>query len=99
MVHIAELFTRKNSGEIARKRLKLLLISDRADCSPQLLEMIRSDFLRSISRYLDVRDDELRMCVIRTPAAPVTDRLPAICAAIPVLDVRSHLQNDIQLPN
>ena len=30
MILIAELFTKKNSGEIARKRLKHLLIADRA---------------------------------------------------------------------
>ena len=30
MILIAELFTKKNSGEIARKRLKHLLTADRA---------------------------------------------------------------------
>ena len=34
MILIAELFTKKNSGEIARKRLKHLLTADRAGCSP-----------------------------------------------------------------
>ena len=29
-MHLVELFGRKNSGEIARQRLKLLLVSDRA---------------------------------------------------------------------
>lgn len=35
MILIAELFTKKNSGEIARKRLKHLLTADRAGCSPE----------------------------------------------------------------
>ena len=46
MILIAELFTKKNSGEIARKRLKHLLTADRAGCSPELLDLIRADFLR-----------------------------------------------------
>ena len=33
MILIAELFTKKNSGEIARKRLKHLLTADRAGTS------------------------------------------------------------------
>ena len=56
MILIAELFTKKNSGEIARKRLKHLLTADRAGCSPELLDLIRADFLRSVSRYLDSED-------------------------------------------
>ena len=31
----------KRSGEIAIRRLKLLLVADKADCSPELIEMIR----------------------------------------------------------
>lgn len=54
MILIAELFTKKNSGEIARKRLKHLLTADRAGCSPELLDLIRADFLRSVSRYLEI---------------------------------------------
>ena len=48
MILIAELFTKKNSGEIARKRLKHLLTADRAGCSPELLDLIRADFLLSL---------------------------------------------------
>ena len=42
MILIAELFTKKNSGEIARKRLKHLLTADRAGCSPELLVDLRT---------------------------------------------------------
>ncbi len=98
MIHIAELFTRKNSGDIARQRLKLLLIADRAGCSPELLEMIRNDFLRSISRYLEIEAGDITVCVVRTPSETISGKLPAICATIPVLDLRSHLQHDIRLP-
>ncbi len=48
MILIAELFTKKNSGEIARKRFKKhLLTADRAGSSPELLDLIRADFLRT----------------------------------------------------
>ena len=84
MIHIAELFIRSNSGDIARKRLKLLLVSDRAGCSPELLEMIRNDFLHSISRYLEIEPEDVTMCVIRAPSEGFKGKTPAICAAVPV---------------
>ena len=44
----------KEFQEIARKRFQHLLIADRAGCSPELLDLIRADFLRSVSRYLEI---------------------------------------------
>ena len=35
-----DFFRKKNSGEVAKDRLKLLLISDRAHCSPEVMEAI-----------------------------------------------------------
>ena len=49
----------KRSGEIAIRRLKLLLVADKADCSPELIEMIRRDICVALSKYMDV--DAARM--------------------------------------
>lgn len=88
MISIKVLFPRKNSGEIARKRLKLLLVSDRAGCSPELLEMIRSDFLHCISRYLEIEAGDLTLCVVRGPSEAYRGKVPALYASIPILDLR-----------
>ena len=93
MILIAELFTKKNSGEIARKRLKHLLTADRAGCSPELLDLIRADFLRSVSRYLEIDPGDVTLRILRT-----SSEQPAVCASVPVLTLRSHLQHDIRLP-
>ena len=94
MILIAELFTKKNSGEIARKRLKHLLTADRAGCSPELLDLIRADFLRSVE--IDPGDVTLR--ILRTSSEQPAEVFPAVCASVPVLTLRSHLQHDIRLP-
>ena len=44
----------KRSGEIAIRRLKLLLVADKADCSPELIEMIRRDICAALSKYMEV---------------------------------------------
>ena len=33
---IFDMFKKKNSGTVAKDRLKLLLVSDRANCSPEI---------------------------------------------------------------
>ena len=38
----------KTSKNVAKERLKLVLVHDRVDCSPQLLNMIKDDILRVI---------------------------------------------------
>ena len=48
---------KKNSGEIARNRLKLLLVSDKANCSSEIIEMIRDDMIRVISKYMEIDSD------------------------------------------
>lgn len=88
-MHLVELFGRKNSGEIARQRLKLLLVSDRAGCSPELLEMIRNDFIHAVSRYMEVDTNDLIVCVIRSASDGYKGRVPALYASIPIRDLQN----------
>lgn len=88
-MRLVELFGRKNSGEIARKRLKLLLVSDRAGCSPELLDMIRNDFLHTVSRYFEIEKEELSICVIRSASEEYKGKVPALYASIPIHDLQN----------
>ncbi|TQY67504.1 cell division topological specificity factor MinE, partial [Clostridioides difficile] len=49
----------KTSKSVAKERLKLVLVHDRVDCSPQLLEMIKTDILKVIANYAEIEDDGL----------------------------------------
>ena len=48
-----DFFRKKNSGEVAKDRLKLLLISDRANCSPEIMEAIKNDIIKVITKYME----------------------------------------------
>ena len=48
------IFRRKKSREIARDRLKILLISDRVNCSAEMIEMIKNDITKVISKYMKI---------------------------------------------
>ena len=49
----------KTSKNVAKERLKLVLVHDRVDCSPQLLNMIKDDILKVISNYAEIEEDGL----------------------------------------
>ena len=51
---LMDLFKRKSSGDIAKDRLKLVLVSDRANCSPDVMEMIKNDIIQVISKYMEI---------------------------------------------
>ena len=54
---LLDLFKKKGSGDVAKDRLKLLLVSDRANCSPEVMEMIKNDIIKVISKYMVIDED------------------------------------------
>ena len=57
---------RRNSKDVAMDRLKLLLISDRTDCSADMLEMIKNDIIQVISKYMEIDTEGLDIQITRT---------------------------------
>ena len=47
-------FRRKSSCQIAKDRLKILLISDRVNCSPEIMELIKTDIAKVLSKYMKI---------------------------------------------
>lgn len=54
-------FRKKKSGEIAKDRLKILLISDRIDCSPEIMEMIKKDIAKILCKYMQIDTSTLEL--------------------------------------
>ena len=42
-MNMKHFFRRKSSCQVAKDRLKILLISDRVNCSPEMMELIKAD--------------------------------------------------------
>ena len=46
-------FSGKNhSAGYARDRMKLLLVSERIDCSPQMMKLLRNDLIHAVKKYV-----------------------------------------------
>jgi cell division topological specificity factor MinE len=41
---LADFFRKKSSSNVAKDRLKMVLVSDRANCSPDIMEQIKKPF-------------------------------------------------------
>lgn len=77
------LFSSKpSSKEVARDRLKLILIHDRGDLSPELLERIKEDLLKVISNYVEIDCGELEIKM--TQVEEEQGNAPALVASIPI---------------
>lgn len=70
------------SKDVAKERLKLILVHDRANVSPQFLEMIKSDIIKTISDYAEV--DEQGIEVKLTKAGEHGIEGTALIANIPI---------------
>jgi len=82
-----ELFKKKNSGDVAKDRLKLLLVSDRADCSPEMMERIKNEIIQVISKYMDIDMERLDIQITQTESEGSNGTVPALFANIPIKDI------------
>ncbi|MBU3189760.1 cell division topological specificity factor MinE [Clostridium bowmanii] len=74
------------SKDIASDRLKLILIHDRADFSPDFLEMIKADILKVISKYADIETGEIEVRLTTTEEYEGSS--PALIASIPIKKIK-----------
>ena len=57
---IARIFTRENgSKDIAKERLRLVLVHDRSFVSPGIINSLKEDLIKVIKSYMDVDEDLL----------------------------------------
>lgn len=90
MKNIFSVFKRKKSGVVAKDRLKILLISDRVNCSPEILERIKSDIAEVISKYMKIDVNSMEIQISKTGMKSMNaSKTPTLYANIPILDLRN----------
>lgn len=88
-MYLFEMFRKKTSGTIAKDRLKLLLVSDRANCSPEMMEMIKNDIINVISKYMEIDAEGVEIQILETDSETTNGKIPALYANIPILDMKN----------
>ena len=86
-MRLSKLFKRRSSREVAKDRLKILLISDRVNCSPEVLDMIKQDIAKVISGYMKIDTQNMEIQISKSSSRGRDGKNPSIYANIPILDL------------
>ena len=71
-----------SSAKDAKERLRLVLIHDRTDISPQLLESLRLEMIAVLTKYMEIDESKIEMDLDHEENAV------ALVANIPVLRIK-----------
>ena len=74
----------KTSKEIAKDRLKVVLIHDRANISPEVMQALKNDIIEVISHYVDINKNEMEISLEND------DNSVALLANIPVNRIKNQ---------
>lgn len=55
------------SAGYARERMKVLLVSERIDCSPQMIKMMKSDLIHSLKKYIMIDEEKVTLSISQDP--------------------------------
>ncbi len=85
-----KLFTKKQekSKNVAKERLKLVLVHDRSDLSPRFLEMIKTDIIKVISQYAEIDEAEIDIKMTKMKKENNESPVSALVANIPIMKVK-----------
>ena len=81
---------KKTSSDYAKDRLNLVLVSDRANCSPDIMEQIKNDIIDVISRYMEIDAEGLDIQITQTESEEGNGTVPALYANIPIKDMKTQ---------
>ena len=74
----------KTSKEIAKDRLTVVLIHDRANISPEVMQALKNDIIEVISHYMDINKNEMEISLEND------DNSVALLANIPVNRIKNQ---------
>ncbi|NLL29760.1 MAG: cell division topological specificity factor MinE [Clostridiales bacterium] len=72
--------------EVAKDRLKLILIHDRGDLPHETLEKIKLEILEVLSKYIEIDSNDVEIAVNKPET--VDGDSPALVANIPIKNVK-----------
>ena len=72
----------QESKEVCKSRLKLILAYDRTEISPEILDALRDDMFLTISKYFDIKEDDVVMNISKN------EETVALMANIPIMGMK-----------
>lgn len=84
-----KLFKRKEkSKNVAKERLKLVLVHDRSEMSPDFLEKVKGDIIEAIEKHAEIDKDALDIKLTRMKSEEDSVPVSALVANIPIIKMK-----------
>ena len=74
----------KNSKNIAKDRLKLVLIHDRGDFSAEKKELIKKELIELFSKYVEVDQENIEINIVNKKDSTDDNYTPQLTANVPI---------------
>ncbi len=82
---LSNLFGKKEtSGSVAKQRLQMVLVQDRSDVTPGVMELIKDEIIEVLARHLSINADEVMVKLTQTA------RESRLVAEVPILNDRKR---------
>ncbi len=82
---LSNLFSKKEaSGSVAKQRLQMVLVQDRSDVTPGVMELIKDEIIEVLARHLSINADEVMVKLTQTA------RESRLVAEVPILNDRKR---------
>ncbi len=89
-MRLFDFFKKKTSKDIAKDRLKLVLVSDRAGVAPELMEQMKNDIINVITKYIEIDTEGLEINISQTESDSHNGSVPVLYANIPIKDMKKQ---------
>ena len=76
------------SKDIAKERLRFVLVHDRVDTSPQFMEVLKDDMIKVISNYMEINEKEMEVSLSTSKSSV------ALVANIPINRMKRNIANN-----
>ncbi len=86
----------ESSSENAKNRLKVAITSDRAVCSPEIMEQMKNEIIQVISKYVEIDVEGLDINVKQVELDEGSVPVNALYANIPIKGSRNFRKSSIK---
>lgn len=89
-------FDKKKSSGVAKERLKLVLIHDRAGTSPSsnVIEMLKKDIVAVITKYFEISEDDFDVEIRNSSDTESGSSETRLTANIPIRSIKNIGKNN-----
>ena len=86
----------ENNKDMAKERLHLVLMQDRANVSADFLEMMKQEIIDVIKKYITVDENEIDVRLTNKTNDDGTSGAPALYANIPIVSIKNENKSAIE---